>query len=195
MRLHSLALTRNLAFAALFAGALGAATARAADTYEVDPVHSFISFKISHLKVSTVLGRFNGPTGQLVLDTDAAKSAINVEVATENVDTGVAKRDDHLRSPDFFDAKKFPKISFVSKDLKQTPSGLEVSGDLTLHGVTKPITVSLTKTGEGKDPWGGFRVGYETTFTVKRSDFGMNFMQGGVGDEVALTFMFEAVKK
>lgn len=195
MRGKMLSVSNLWVLAGVLALGIGATSARAADTYEIDPVHSFISFKISHLKISMVHGRFNAPTGKLVVDTDAAKSTLNVEVPAENVDTGVAKRDEHLKSPDFFDVKKFPKISFESTSLKATATGYELTGKLTLHGVTKPITVVLTKSGEGKDPWGGFRVGFESTFNVKRSDFGMNFMPGAVGDDVALTFAFEAIKK
>lgn len=188
-------MTRLLVVVAILAGGLGVTAARAADTYELDPVHSFITFKISHLKISTVTGRFNGPTGTVVLDSDAAKSSIHVEVLAKNVDTGVEKRDTHLRSADFFDVEKHPKISFTSTALKATATGYELIGKLSLHGVTKNVTVDLKKNGEGKDPWGGYRVGYETSFTIKRSEFGMNFMPGAVGDDVALSFAFEAVKK
>ncbi len=175
---------------------MSAGAARAADTYALDPVHSFVSFGIKHLGISTVYGRFNGPTGMLVLDSaDAGKSALSVEVAAANVDTGVAKRDEHLKSADFFDVQKYPTISFVAESIKNEGENLLVTGKLSLHGVTKDVVVTLKKTGEGKDPWGGFRVGYSTTFNVKRSEYGMTFMQGAIGDDVALTFAFEAVKK
>lgn len=195
MRQNLLGKVQVWAIAAVATLSLGVASLRAADTYELDPAHTSITFKITHLKISTVNGRFNNPTGKFVIDSNLEKSSLNVEVAAESVDTGISKRDEHLRSPDFFDLKKFPKISFESTAFKATATGFAIDGKITLHGVTKPVTITLTKTGEGKDPWGGFRVGYETTFKVNRSDYGMDYMQGVVGDEVTLTVNIEAVKK
>jgi len=120
------------------------------------------------------------------------------------VDTGNAKRDEHLRGPDFFNAKEFPAISFKSTSLTATESdgadagkAYTLAGDLTLMGVTKPITVQAVKLAEGKDPWGNFRIGFDTSFKIKRSDFGMTYGvdNGVVGDEVTIMLSFEGIKK
>ena len=176
-----------------------AATASAAP-YEVDPVHSTVLFKIQHLGTSWVYGRFNDFTG--AIEVDAAKPeaySLSFEVKVESIDTANAKRDQHLKSPDFFNAKEFPVIAF--KSTKVTASGkdaADVTGDLTLHGVTKPVTAKVVKVGEGKHPKSGAEMaGFEATFVIKRSDFGMSNMVGpaGAGDEVFLTVAVEAHKK
>jgi polyisoprenoid-binding protein YceI len=167
-----------------------------AQTYKVDPAHSFINFKINHLGVSNAWGRFDGPTGTVMIDqNDPSKSNIHIEARTDKVDTGVEKRDAHLKSPDFFNAKQFPTLAFQSKSVKKSgDNALEVSGELTFHGVTKPITVTVTKVGEA-DTQMGPRAGWETNFTVKRSDFGMSGMVGPVGDDVQVWVNIEAVKQ
>jgi polyisoprenoid-binding protein YceI len=167
-----------------------------AESYQVDTVHSFVHFKVRHFGVGNVWGRFNQLTGSVAVnDADPAKSSIQVEVKTDSLDTGNQKRDQHLKGPDFFNVKQFPAISFKSKEVKKEGEAYQVAGDLTLHGVTKPLTVKVERLGAGKDPMGGVRAGYETTFTVKRSEFGMSTMVGPVGDEVQLTVSAEAVKK
>ena len=178
---------------------LVAAATAAAATYDVDPVHSSVTFKIQHMGTSWTYGRFNDLAASL--EYDAAKpeaSSLSFTAKAESVDTGNAKRDQHLKGPDFFNAKEFPEIAF--KSTKVTPSGkdaAEVTGDLTLHGVTKPVTAKVVKVGEGKTMKGGEMIGFEATFTVKRSDFGMANMVGpkGAGDEVYLTVAIEAHKK
>ena len=170
---------------------------QAQSSFKVDSVHSFIVFKISHLGVSSAWGRFNDPQGTVVWDdNDPSKGRVEVSAQTAKVDTGNAKRDQHLKSPDFFNAAQFPTLSFKSKSITKKGEGeFEVAGDLTVHGVTKPITVTVKKIGEGdKGGQFGYRAGWETTFTVKRSDFGMNFMPGGIGDEVEIHVGIEAVK-
>lgn len=172
-------------------------SAFAADTFNVDHDHTSLLFKINHLGVSNTVGRFNDFSGSFSLDTkDPAKSNISLTIQTASVDSGVKKRDDHLRSPDFFDATTFPTMTFVGKTYKKVSDTVfEVTGDFTLHGVTKPLTITVSKVGEGNDPWGGFRQGWSTSFTVKRSDFGMNFMQGGIGDVVTINVEVEGVRK
>ena len=181
--------------AALFALAATATTVRAADNYKVDPVHSSVIFKIDHLGVAPFYGRFNNPTGTVTLDKeDATKSAFTFEVKTENVQTGNEKRDGHLKTPDFFDAKQFPTITFKSKSVSSpAPDKYEVTGDLTLHGVTKEVKLVLNKTGE-KETKMGYRTGWTTDVTLKRSDYGMKQMLDMLGDEVELTIAYEAVK-
>ena len=171
--------------------------AHAAETYKLDPMHTSIVFRVKHLKVAYVYGRFNGPSGTFVFDeTSPSKSSIEMQAETKNVDTAVEKRDTHLKSPDFFNIGDYPTVSFKSKSVKKLNEAVyEVSGDLTLLGKTRPITVEVTATGAGKDPWGNFRRGFETSFSIKRSDFGMTFMMGGVSDEVNLTVSVEGIRQ
>lgn len=187
----------NILRTSLLAAALifSAATAFA-DTYKVDPVHSSVIFKISHLNVSPFYGRFNNPTGTITIDAaDDSKSAVEISVKADDVDTGNAKRDEHLRNPDFFNSKQFPVISFKSTSVKKVDDKtFEVAGDLTLHGVTKPITITLNKTGEAQTR-AGYRTGYETSFTIKRSDYGIKFNPEALGDEVTITAGLAGVKQ
>jgi polyisoprenoid-binding protein YceI len=185
----------GLALAAL------ATPAIAADSWTIDPVHSSVVFHVSHMNVATFWGRFvgeEGKMGTLTIDADASKNAIELMLPAESIDTHDKNRDKHLRGPDFFDASQFPELSFKSSSWKKIDDKKsEVSGNLTMHGVTKPVTVTVTKVGEGKGMKGEMRTGYDTSFTIKRSDFGMNFMvdNGGVGDEVTIFISVEAVKK
>lgn len=180
---------------ALFAFAVQAGRAQAADNYKIDSEHAAVVFKVDHLGIAPAYGRFNDPTGTIVLDKeDPTKSSFTFEVKTENVDTDNEKRDAHLRSPDFFDAKQFPTITFKSKSVKADGDQFEVTGDLTLHGVTKEITVPITKTGEKDTGRMGYRTGWVSEVHLKRSDYGMKGMMGPIGDDVHLTMSFEAVK-
>ena len=169
----------------------------AQEKYQVDGVHSTLIFKVKHLGVSNFYGRFNSISGNLTLDgADPAKSAVEVQVKAESIDTGNEKRDQHLRGPDFFNVKQFPAISFKSREVKKAgENGYQVSGDLTLHGVTKPLTAQFTRTGTGKNFQGGEIAGFETTFKLKRSDFGMSFMLQGLGDDIEVTLSVECAKK
>ena len=134
-------------------------TAFAADTFSIDHDHSNFFFKINHLGVSNTMGRFDDFSGSFSLDTkDPAKSNISLTIQVASVDSNAKKRDEHLASPDFFDAKTFPTITFVGTSYnKKSDTVFEVTGNLTIHGVTKPVTMTITKVGEGNDPWGGFR--------------------------------------
>jgi polyisoprenoid-binding protein YceI len=171
--------------------------AAATETYQVDPVHSAAVFRIKHLGIAYLYGRFNDLAGTLKIDDKTpANSVVEIYAKTKNIDTFNSERDNHLRSPDFFDAKKFDIISFKSKSFTKVSKDMyEVTGDLALHGVTRPLTVKVQRTGSGKDPWGGFRIGFETTFTIRRSDFGMNFMMEGVGDEVRIILSIEGIRQ
>ncbi len=175
----------------------GSALAEAAGSYEVDGDHSHVIFRISRLGLSYQYGSFNKISGSLTIDgADPSNSSISIEIAADSVFTANKKRDTHLKGPDFFDAKQFPTITFKSTKVEAAGgSRYNVSGDLIMHGVTKPVTISLDYVGSGKDPWGGFRAGFEGKMTVKRSDFGITFMSEGLGDEVELTLAFEAVRK
>jgi polyisoprenoid-binding protein YceI len=171
-------------------------TARAADTYKADAVHSSIVFKAKHMNTSYFWGRFNNISGSFALDEqDASQSSLKFQVKTASIDTGNGARDQHLKGPDFFNATQFPTISFTSKSVTAAGNDTyEVTGDLTLHGVTKPVTVKVTKTGAGKGPQGGAIAGIEATFTIKQSDFGMTKMLAAIGDEVFVDVTVEGKK-
>jgi len=169
---------------------------QAAETYEIDAVHSSVVFKIRHLNVADFYGRFNEVTGTVSFDKEnPEKSSVIADVKVESVDTHNDKRNQHLKSPDFFNAKQFPTISFKSTKVEKAGDAFKVTGDFTLHGVTKSITLDFTKVGEGKGMQGEQRVGGGAEFTIKRSDYGMTFMQNGLGDEVRIILSFEGVKK
>ena len=171
-------------------------TGHAADTYKVDPVHSSLVFGIMHLGVTNVYGRFNEVSGNVVFDKEnPAKSSIDIEVKVDSVDTHDKKRDQHLKSPDFFNAKQFPAMAFKSNKVEVSGDNYKISGDFTLHGVTKPITVDFKKGAEAKGMQGEMRAGGETHFTIKRSDFGMKFMEGALGDEVKIIVSLEGIKQ
>ncbi len=181
----------------LVASLLFPVTVFAADTYNVDPVHSFARFKIKHLDIGYTYGEFKTISGTFVYDQDAPeKSSVKVSILTDSIDTNDAKRDKHLRSPDFFNSKKFSELVFASTAVKKlSDTELEVDGYLTIHNVAKPITVKLKKVGEGKDPMGLSRMGFETSFDVKRADFDMNFMSDKVGNVVSVDLAVEGTKK
>ena len=190
-------------FAALLSGTPQAATKAgsaqdaklAAGTFAVDAVHSTVIFRIKHLGLSFVYGRFNEIEGTFQFGDDD-KSRVDITVKAASVDTNSEERDKHLRNEDFFDVEKYPDIKFKSDSIKKTAADkYEAVGKLTLHGVTKPLTVTITRVGSGPDPWGNFRSGFETTFTIKRSDFGMGKMLGAVGDEVRLTVSVEGIRE
>ena len=168
-----------------------------ADSYKVDPVHTSIIFRVKHLGVAYVFGRFNGASGTFTFDESMpSNGSIVMQVKANNIDTYEDKRDNHLRSPDFFNTPNHPLIKFQSNSVKKLDTkNYEIKGDLTLLGKTRPLTVRAVHTGSGKDPWGNFRSGFETTFVIRRSDFGMNFMLGGVSDEVKLTVSVEGIKQ
>jgi polyisoprenoid-binding protein YceI len=190
-------------FAALAIGsALLSANVMAAD-YVVDKTgqHAFVDFKISHLGYSYITGTFKDIDGKFSFD--AAKpedSKIEFNVNTASVFTNNAERDKHISSKDFLKVADFPKATFVSTSVKTTGKNADgkvtadVAGDLTIAGVTKPVVVKATFLGEGKDPWGGYRAGFEGTTSIKRSDFGKMMDLGPQSDAVDLYVTFEGVK-
>lgn len=192
---------RRPIFAPTFAIAVSlllSASAPAADNYKIDPVHGTVIYRVSHAGVGNAYGRFNEPTGTIVYDKDdASKCSFTFEVQTSKVDTANPKRDQHLQSPDFFDAKQFPTINFKSTAVEGSGDEYKVTGDLTLHGVTKSITVNMKKTGEAdvSQMKMGYRTGWEAHYDLKRSDYGMTTMVGPVGDDISLIISFEAVKQ
>jgi polyisoprenoid-binding protein YceI len=186
-------MTSRTLFTAAVAAALPALAA-AAETFQVDPVHSSVNFRVKHMNVSYSYGRFNAISGTFTLDpTDPAKSAFEFNVRADSLDTGSPKRDGHLKSPDFFNVRQYPSISFKSKSVASAgENAYDVTGDLTLHGVTRPVTLKVEQTGKGPGMAGrGAAAGLLTTFNIKRSDFGMKGMVGPVGDDVRVEVAIE----
>lgn len=190
------AIARGTLAAAVFAlSSAFSAVAPAAD-YQIDPAHSFVEFKIQHLGYSWMFGRFDKLAGGFSFD--AAKpdaSTIALDVDTTSVNTNHAERDKHLRSKDFLAVDNFAKASFKSSGYQGSADKGVLSGVLSLHGVDKPIEVAVTKVGEGKDPWGGYRAGFVGTYTMTRADFGLNYELGPASTTVELTFGIEGIKK
>ncbi len=166
-----------------------------AGTYDIDPGHSALIWRARHFGAGYTYGWFRDFKGSFVADADPAKQTIELTAQIASVDSALPKRDDHLRSPDFFNAEQFPTLTFKSSKVEAAGANLKVTGDLELHGVKKSITVDVTVLGSGVDPMNATRAGYETHLTIKRSDYGMNFMPGGIGDDIDLTIAFEGVKK
>ena len=193
----------TLAALALGAAALTAGQAMAADyTIDKEGQHAFVNFKISHLGYSFITGTFKDFDGTFSFD--AAKpedSKINVTIKTASVFTNQAERDKHISSKDFLDVATYPEATFASTSVKPTGKNADgkqtadVTGNLTLHGVTKPVVIKATFLGEGKDPWGGYRAGFEGTTSIKRTDFGKMMDLGPQSDTVELYFVFEGVQK
>jgi polyisoprenoid-binding protein YceI len=190
-------LTRGSLVAVVLAGlAFGDSQLRAADTYKIDAVHSTVLFRVKHMGASYSYGRFNAIDGTFALDAKSpTQAAFDVTLKTDSIDTHNAGREKHLMGPDFFNAAQFPTIHFKSKSVAGGADGaLDVAGELTLHGVTKPVQVTLTPTGMAKDPRGRTIAGVEGTFKIKRTDFGMTGMLQGVGDDVQITVSLEGGK-
>ena len=165
-------------------------------TYEVDGTHAYAIFSIDHKGIAPNFGRFNVIKGAVVYGTDTKKNSIKLEIDPKSVDTGHKKRDSHLRGPDFFDAKQFPSITFVSSQWKKTgPKNYEVTGKLTFHGVTKTMTVKVEKTGSGKDRRGNDRLGLVSHFEIDRTAFGVTYSPKGLGKIVKVTLSMETVHK
>jgi polyisoprenoid-binding protein YceI len=164
-----------------------------ADDYRIDAVHSSVTFKIGHLGISYVHGRFNDFSGTFSLSNGGGEFSLTIEA--KSVDTAVPKRDTHLRSPDFLNVKQYPQITFRSTKVTSIKGGYEVTGDFTLHGVAKSITMNLSGGKITQFPKGTQRTGFTTSLTIKRADFGMDRFAGALGDDVHIAISFEGVKK
>jgi len=157
-------------------------------------VHSTVIFRVNHMGTSWVYGRFDDVSGTFTVDEKSPE--FDISVNADSVDTNNKQRDTHLKSADFFSVKEFPTITFKSTSVTSTgEKKFDVTGDLTLHGVTKSITVPIDFVGAAESKQMGSRAGYEALFSVKRSDYGMDKMVGPVGDEIHLTVSFEGVKQ
>ena len=196
------ALRKSAVFTALVAFAAAAASAQVSK-WQIDPAHSEADFTIKHMGISNIHGRFGNINGALDLDDkDITKSDVNATVDITSVDTGVAQRDTHLKSPDFFDASKYPTMTFVSKSLSNNNGQLQLTGDLTIHGVTKPVTLALDgPSKEQLDPYGKVRRGFSATTTIHRQDYGLtwngNLKSGDVvlADDVKVELDIELIKQ
>lgn len=189
----------------LFAAALFAATAVGAVSpafaapvnYKIDPAHTAVAFIVNHVGFSNVIGRFNTVGGDVSFDKDAVeKSTVTVTIDTTSVDTNHAKRDEHLRSPDFFNAKEFPKMTFKSTKIEKTGDKTgKLHGDLTMLGVTKPVVLDVTFNKDGVSPASKLETaGFSARGTVKRTEFGMKYGAPAIGDDIQLLIEIEAVK-
>ncbi|QCO05093.1 YceI family protein [Azospirillum argentinense] len=187
-----------LATAALSALVALPMTAQAAPVaYKLDPAHTAVVFIVDHLGFAKAMGRFNTVAGELSFDKNAAdKSSLSVTIDTTSVDTNHAKRDEHLKSPDFFNAKEFPKMTFKSTKIEKTGDKTgKLHGDLTLLGVTKPVVLDVSFNKDGVSPASKMdTVGFSARGTIKRSDFGMKYGVPNIGDDIQIIIESEAVK-
>ncbi|EKT55984.1 YceI family protein [Providencia sneebia] len=168
-----------------------------AETYQFDKQgqHAFIEFRIQHLGYSWVYGSFKDFDGSFTYDAkDPAKDKVEVTIKTGSIDTNHAERDKHLRSADFLNSAKFPEAKFVSTDVKKEGEVYKITGDFTLNGVTKPITLDAKLMGEGKDPWGGYRAGFEAQGNIKLKEFNIKSDLGPKSQEVELLISVEGVQ-
>ena len=180
-----------------------ATSAPATTTWNIDPAHSAAEFKVKHMMISNVKGSFSGISGVLTEHAaDSTLSSVEAAVPVATVSTGDAQRDGHLKSADFFDAEKYPTLNFKStKVVRKAESEYSVTGDLTIHGVTKPVTFAVEgPSAPGKDPWGNTRIGLSATAKINRKDFGLVWNAaletGGflVGDEISITLDVQFIK-
>jgi polyisoprenoid-binding protein YceI len=165
---------------------MATATRPETSTWQLDATHSSIGFSVKHLMIATVKGTFGKYEASFSgSEDDLSKASLNVKIETSSIDTGNEQRNGHLRSGDFFDVEKYPEITFVGKRIVGDAFGdFKIVGDLTLHGVTKEVTLDATFEGRAKDPWGNSRLGYTAKGKINRTDFGLNWNQaleaGGV---------------
>ncbi len=189
----------KVASAAALAATLFVATpiSLKAAEYTVDLSHSFVHFRTKHLGMSWLIGQFNKFEGTMNYDPAAGADAqsISLTIDTASVDTNWADRDKHLRSGDFLNTDKFPTATFKSTKFEGDEKGGTLTGDLTLLGVTKSISFPITKIGEGKDPWGGYRAGFEGKYNLPRKDFGMGYNLGPAAEIIEMHLMIEGIKK
>jgi len=174
--------------------------AYAADTYKVDPAHTSVTFSVRHLGINNVKGQFKEFAGEILMDNGTVTGASGT-IQVKSVDTGVQKRDDHLRTADFFDAANYPTIMFKTKRVEKSNAGqIILIADFTMRGVTKELRLPAKLSGPAKDPWGGVRIGLEAKTKLNRQDYGIKYhevLETGalaVGEEVELEINAEAIK-
>lgn len=170
-----------------------------AGTWDIDPVHSDVSFSVRHMMVSKVRGRFGSFSGQIVTGEDVTGSSVSATIDATSIDTNNEQRDNHIRSADFFDVANHPTWTFTSTGVRVDDGDLVLDGDITIKGVTRPVVLSLQVEGFGPDAYGGTRAGFSAATTINRNDFGVDIsmpLDGGgvvVGDKVTITLEIEAV--
>jgi len=170
-----------------------------AGTWAIDPVHSEVGFTVRHMMVSKVRGKFTNFSGEFVTATDPLGSSVTATVELASIDTGNGDRDNHIRSADFFNVDEHPTMTFRSTGVRANGDGFALDGELTLKGVTRPLTLDIELGGFGPDPFGGVRAGFTAVGEIKRSDFGVDFnavMETGgvvVGDKITLLLEIEGV--
>jgi len=171
-------------------------------TWTLDPAHTLVEFAAKHLMITTVKGRFTDVSGTIHMDeTDPSASSVEAVIKAASIDTRTDQRDAHLKSADFLEVERFPEITFRSTKLERVGDAhYRVTGDLTIHGITKPVVLDVSDEGRTKDPWGGERAGFSATTRIDRRDFGLTWNQvvesGGVlvGNEIRITLEVEATK-
>ena len=169
-------------------------------TWTIDPAHTEVGFAVRHLMISTVKGRFADVKGAVTIP-DEGEPTLDVTIGAASIDTREEKRDEHLRSPDFLDAKTYPEIRFVSTKTVRAVDGWKITGNLTMHGVTKPVTLDATEEGTVRDPWGNDRMGFSARGKLDRREFGLTWnaaLEAGgvlVGDDIKLHIDAELVKQ
>jgi polyisoprenoid-binding protein YceI len=191
--------TRKALAGLLVAATLFLPSLATADRYVIDTegAHAFVQFRIKHLGYSWLYGRFNELSGDFTYDLDdTASSKVQVTIKTASLDSNHAERDKHLRGADFLDVDRYPEARFVGTSYKET--GLNkatLKGDLTLHGITKPVTIDVERIGSGPDPWGGYRMGFEGTIEIALKDFGIDYNLGPASTHVQLTLSIEGIRQ
>jgi polyisoprenoid-binding protein YceI len=189
----------RISFAAIAATLAGSSFANAADTYTIDPAHTRVGFSARHLGISHVKGSFKEFTGKLVMDGDKLKEA-TATIQVQSIDTGIAQRDNHLRTADFFAATNYPTITFKTKRVEENGGEVVMIADFTMRGVTKELRLPVTLSKPIKDPWGNTRIGLEAKTKLNRKDYGMKYndlLETGipaVGDEIEIDINGEAIK-
>lgn len=168
--------------------------------YNIDPAHSRVGFEIDHFVISSVQGRFNDVKGTLDITRDLKKCNLNVTIPVASLDTAVAKRDEHLKSADFFEAKKHPNMTFKSKKCSGSLEDLKVTGDLTIKGVTKEVVMDVEYEGSVKDSWGNQRAAFKADFDINRKDFNINYddkidVGPVVGNKVEVEIITELIQE
>jgi polyisoprenoid-binding protein YceI len=174
-----------------------ASAAAQAGSWQIDPNHSAAQFSVRHLGVSTVRGAFTKVSGTAKYDpSDPSKNSLDATIEASSIDTRVAMRDNDLRSPNFLDVQKYPTITFVSKQAKAAGTGkLQITGDLTIHGVTKEVVLDVDgPSAPIKDPWGNQRIGASASTKINRKDFAVNGAPGVVGDDISITIDVELIQ-
>lgn len=193
-------ITKLMAAVVVLSGTMAGAAAPEASTYKIDGMHSKVGFEISHLVISTVEGSFKEFSGEIKIDKDFSKSSLTAAAKIDSVDTGVADRDKHLKSADFFDSAKHPEMTFVSTSIKGKPESFKLEGDLTIRGTKKKVTFDAKYLGTVKDGYGQTKAAFNATAKIKRKDFGLNWssmVEAGpvVGDEVTITLKMQATQQ